>query len=62
MTSKGQPAADFWTDDVKMTSNVQPAAGYWTADWETWGRASAIFVKQKKKELIFSCKSWKIFD
>ena len=26
MTSKVQPAADYWTDDVKMTSKVQPAA------------------------------------
>ena len=30
MTSKVQPAADYWTDDVKITSKVQPAANYWT--------------------------------
>ena len=32
MASKVQPAADYWTDDVKLTSKVQPAAGYWTFD------------------------------
>ena len=34
MTSKVQPAENYWTDDVKMTSKVQPAADYWTVDWE----------------------------
>ena len=32
MTSKMQPAADYWTIDFKMTSKVQPAADYWTTD------------------------------
>ena len=32
MTSKVQPAADYWTIDVKMKSKVQPAADYWTID------------------------------
>ena len=32
MTSKVQPAADYWIIDVKMTSKVQPAADYWTID------------------------------
>ena len=34
MTSKVQPAENYWTDDVKMTSKVQPAADYWTVDRE----------------------------
>ena len=37
MKSKVQPAADYWTDDVKMTSKVQPAADYWTDDAQ-WRR------------------------
>ena len=30
MTSKVQPAENYWTNDVKMTSKVQPAVDYWT--------------------------------
>ena len=32
MTSKVQPATDYWTIDVILTSKVQPAADYWTID------------------------------
>ena len=32
--SKVQPAANYWTDYVKMASKGQPAADYWTIDWE----------------------------
>ena len=43
--SKGQPAAGYWTIDVKVTSKVQPVADYWTIDvkdywtidWENLG-------------------------
>ena len=39
MTSKVQPAADYWTDDVKMTSKVQRAALIIEPLTEkTWGR------------------------
>ena len=37
MTSKVQPAENYWTDDVKMTSKVQPAADYWTVHQEKLG-------------------------
>ena len=37
MTSKEQPAENYWTDDVKMTSKVQPVADYWTIDRENLG-------------------------
>ena len=51
MTSKVQPTADYWTDDVKMTSKVQPAADYWTVDEKkNWGRDCVIFGEQKNKE------------
>ena len=61
MKSKVQPAAEYWTDDVKMKSKVQPAADYWTVDRETQERRCVIFGEQKNKELIFSFKSLKIF-
>ena len=60
MTSKEQPTADYWTDDIKMLSNVQPAADFWTVDQETWGRGCVIFDEQKNKKLMFSFKSLKI--
>ena len=37
MTSKVQPAANHWTNDVKMTSKVQPAKDYWTVDRKNLG-------------------------
>ena len=37
LTSKVQPSADYWTDDVKMTSKVQPAADYWTINQKNLG-------------------------
>ena len=45
MTSKVQPAADYWTNDVKMTSEVQLAADYLTVDQETWGQDCFIFAE-----------------
>ena len=45
MTSKVQPGANYWTDDVKMTSKVQSAADHWTVD--------------RKKKLVTSlCYIW----
>ena len=50
MTSKVQPAADYWTDDVKMTSKVQPAADYWTVDRENLGtRLCYIWWAEKQR-------------
>ena len=37
MTSKVQPAENYWTNDFKMASKVQPAADYWTIDRENLG-------------------------
>ena len=50
MTSKVQPAENYWTDDIKITSKVQPAADYWTADRENLGQACVIFGERKNKE------------
>ena len=50
MTSKVQPAENYWTNDVKMTSKVQPAADYWTVDRETWRQGCVIFGERKNKE------------
>ena len=49
MTSKVQPAANSWTDDVKVTSRVQPAADCWTVDGENLGPGCDIFGRQKTK-------------
>ena len=52
MTSKVQPAADYWTDDVKMTSKVQPAADYWTDDVKMTSKvqpAADYWTVDKKK-------------
>ena len=48
MTSKVQPAADYWTDDVKMTSKVQPAANYWTVDRKKLGTRLRYFCWAEK--------------
>ena len=42
MTSKVQPASDYWTDHVKMTSKVQPTAD-WTFDRENLGTILCYF-------------------
>ena len=61
MTSKVQPAADHWTDDVKMTSKMQPIQIIEPLTEKTWGRGCVIFGEQKNKKLIFYIKSLKIF-
>ena len=50
MTSKVQPAADYWTNDVKMTSKVQPAAHYWTVDRENLGTRLCYFWWAEKQQ------------
>ena len=50
MTSKVQPAENYWTDDVKMTSKVQPAADCETVDQENLGTRLCYFGKRKNKE------------
>ena len=50
MTSKVQPSADYWTNDVKMTSKVQPAADYWTVDRENLGTRLCYIWWAKNKE------------
>ena len=50
MTSKVQPAADYWADDVKMTSKAQPAAYYWIVDRENLEQGCVVFGEQKNKE------------
>ena len=58
MTSKVQPTADYWTDDVKMTSKVQPAADYWTVDEKkNWGRDCVYFWWAEKQR----AKRWNSF-
>ena len=47
-TSKVQPAADYWTDDVKMTSKVQPAANYWSVDRKKAGDEIVLFLLSRK--------------
>ena len=54
MKSKVQPAADYWTNDVKMISKVQPAADYWTLDRENLEMRLCYFWRAKNKELSFS--------
>ena len=49
MTSKAQPAADYWTDDVKMTSKVQPDADSWTVDRENLGTSLCYFLWAEKQ-------------
>ena len=50
MTSKVQPAENYWTDDVKMTSKVQPAADYWTVYRENLGtRLCYIWWAEKQR-------------
>ena len=50
MTSKVQPAANYWANDVKTTSEVQPAADYWTVDWENLGmRLCYIWWVEKQR-------------
>ena len=50
MTSKVQPAENYWTDDVKMTSKVQPAADDWTVDRENLGtRLCYIWWEEKQR-------------
>ena len=50
MTSKVQPAENYWTDDVKMTSKMQPAADYWTVDRENLGtRLCYIWCAEKQR-------------
>ena len=50
MTSKVQPAENYWTHDVKMTSKVQPAADYWTVDRENLGtRLCCICWSEKQR-------------
>ena len=50
MTSKVQPAENYWTDDVKMTSKVQLAADYWTVDRENLGtRLCYIWWAEKRR-------------
>ena len=48
MTSKVQPAANYWTDGVKMTSKVQPAANYWTVDQTKLGTRLCYFCWAEK--------------
>ena len=48
MTSKVQPAADCWTDDIKMTSEVQPTADNEPLKGETWELDCFIFGEQKR--------------
>ena len=63
MKSKVQPAADYWTDDVKMTSKVQsaeiiepmtskcsPLQIIEPLTEKTWERDCVIFGEQKNKE------------
>ena len=50
MTSKVQPAKNYWTDVVKVMSKVQPAVDYWTVDREAWGQDCVIFGERKNKE------------
>ena len=65
MTSKVQPAANYWTDGVKMTSKVQPAA--WLLN--RWPRKPGdeivlFFVSRKKQRAKWwnSSKSGKYFE
>ena len=51
MTSKVQPAKNYWTVDVKMTSKVQPAADYWTVDRENL-RTSLRYIWWAEKEFV----------
>ena len=50
MTSKVQPAENYWTDDVKMTSKVQPATDCWTIDWENLGTRLCYIWWAENKE------------
>ena len=50
MTSKVQPAENYWTNDVKMTSKAQPAADYWIDDREKLGtRLCYIWWAEKQR-------------
>ena len=49
MTSKVQPAENYWTDEDKMTSKVQPAADYWTVDRENL-RKTLCFIWWAEKQ------------
>ena len=49
MTSKVQPAENYWTDDVKMTPKVQPAADYWTVGRENLGTRLCYFWWAEKQ-------------
>ena len=50
MTSKVQPAANDWTDDVKMTSKCSPLQIIEPLTEKTWGQGCVIFGERKNKE------------
>ena len=54
MTSKVQPAGNYWTDDVKMTSKEQPAADYWTVDRENLGARVVIYLVSGKPKSVMA--------
>ena len=47
MTSKVQPAENYWTDDVKMTSKVQ--SDYWTVDRENLETTFCYWRAEKQR-------------
>ena len=47
MTSKGQPAGDYWATNVKMTWKVQRSEDYWTTDQENLGTRLSYLTKSE---------------